>query len=428
MRLLFISDVGSVHARRWASEMIRRGHEVVFLSVRPGELEGATVIYRDPGDLPAPKWLKLLRHLRFIIRECWYFWFGGFDVIHVHYLRADAIAWAASWHPRSVISVWGSDVRLVEEGGDPRHLGLRRRALEKAALVTATNQFLADRVRKLAPDAKRIEIIPFGVDLSCFDRSRWVPPRRGVQMNAPDVIASKAKQSPRAHAQLNALEEVRFLSIKPRLLPTYGPDLAIRALAIVIRDFPSAKLTLVGSGDPAYKKELMDLAEELGISRRMVFLESVAHAEVPSLFAHTDVLVQSSRWESFGVVILEAAAMGVPAIATNVGGVSDIVVTGRRDVQFIRLGGLNAPDVIASEAKQSPFIPVQPNAPDTGVIVPAENVDALAEAMLILARDTEFRLRLGQNAYQMVISRYDFQKNADRMETLYREMVKGKPA
>jgi len=364
MRLLFISDVGSVHARRWASEMVRRGHKVTFLSVRPGELESVKVLYRNPGDLPAPKWLRLLRHLWFIFREWWLIRWGGFDIVHVHYLRADAIGWVAARHPRSVISVWGSDVRLVEEGGDPRRIGIRRRALEKAALVTATNQFLENRVRQLAPKVKRVEIVPFGVDLSRFNRSSCVPP---------------------------SSDEIRFLSIKPRLLSTYGPDIAIRALATVVREFPNARLTLVGSGESSYVQELKDLVKELGLHENITFIEQVAFSEVPSIFAHTDILVQSSRWESFGVVILEASAMGVPAIATDVGGVSNLLTNG-----------------------------------DTGLIVPSENVEALATAMLDLATDKELRQRLGENAYRMVISKYDFQKNADRMETLYNELIKGK--
>ena len=361
MRLLFISDIGSVHARRWASEMLRRGHEVTFLSVRPGELEGVKVLYRDTGDLPAPKWLKLIRHLWFIFREWWLIRWGGFNIIHVHYLRADAIAWVAAGHSRSVISVWGSDVRLVDEGGDPRRVGLRRRALEKAALVTATNQFLENRVRRLAPKVKRIEVVPFGVDLSRFNRSNWVPP---------------------------SSDEVRFLSIKPRLLPTYGPDIAIRALATVVREFPNARLTLVGTGETSYVQELKNLVLELGLEEHIVFIEQVAFSEVPSIFAHTDVLVQSSRWESFGVVILEAAAMGVPAIATDVGGVSNLMTNG-----------------------------------DTGLIIAPENSDALAAAMLKLAKDKECRLRLGENACRMVTSQYNFRKNADRMETLYHELI-----
>jgi glycosyltransferase involved in cell wall biosynthesis len=361
MRLFFINDIRSVHAQRWALEMVHRGHEVVFLSVRTGELEGVKVLYSDPGDLPAPKWLKLIRHLRFLFKEWWSIRWGGFDIVHVHYLRADATGWVASFHPRSVISVWGSDVRLVEEGGDPRRIGLRRRALEKVKLVTATNRFLEHRVRQLAPKVSRVEIIPFGVDLSHFDRSQWVP---------------------------SSSDEVRFLSIKPRLIPTYGPDIAIRAMAKVVPEFPTARLTLVGSGESSYVEELKDLTRELGISDHITFTEPVPFVEVPSLFAHTDVLVQSSRWESFGVVILEAAAMGVPAIATDVGGVSDLLTNG-----------------------------------DTGLIIPSENVDALAFAMLNLARDKDLRHRIGENAYHLVQSQYDFQKNADRMESLYHELI-----
>jgi glycosyltransferase involved in cell wall biosynthesis len=363
MRLLFVSDVNAVHSRRWASEMVRRGHDVVFLSVRPGDLDGVEVINRDPGDMPAPKWLRTIRYLRFLWLLRSMITQGGYDIVHVHYLRADAIGLVASRHPRSVISVWGSDIRPVQDGGDPRRLQLRRRALERASLVTATNRFLADIVRNSTRHIKRLEIVPFGVDLRRFDRNRWSPAFDGG---------------------------IRFCLVKPRLMELYGPDIAIRAFAVVAKKFPKASLLLVGSGEPAYITKLQALAKDQGVDKQVAFVERVEYSEMPSIFENADVLLQPSRWESFGVVILEAAAVGIPAIATDVGGVSELLV----------------------DAK-------------AGLLVPSGDVNALAEMMLRLAADEELRRRLGQNAHQMVCEHYDFQINADQMERLYMDLVEG---
>ena len=363
MRLLFVSDVNAVHSRRWASEMVHRGHEVAFLSVRPGDLDGVEVIDRDPGDLPAPKWLRTARHIRFLWLLRRMISQGNFDIVHVHYLRADAIGLVASRHPRTVISVWGSDIRPVKDGGDPRRTQLRRRALERAALVTATNNFLADIVRGTAPSVARLEIVPFGVDLTRFDRTRWTPSSDGG---------------------------IRFCLVKPRLMKLYGPDIAIRAFATVAKKSPKASLLLVGSGELSYVEELKTLAKDLRIDNQVIFREKVGYSDVPSIFENADVLLQPSRWESFGVVILEAAAVGVPAIGTDVGGVSELLV----------------------DAK-------------AGLLVPPEDPEALADMMLRLAADEELRSRLGQNAYRMVRENYDFHSNADHMERLYMELVKG---
>jgi glycosyltransferase involved in cell wall biosynthesis len=60
-----------------------------------------------------------------------------------------------------------------------------------------------------------------------------------------------------------------------------------------------------------------------------------------------------------------------------------------------------------------------------GLLVPPEDADALADMMLRLAADEELRRRLGQNAYQMICDRYNFQTNADQMERLYSDLVEG---
>ena len=69
MRILYISDINAVHTQRWASAMLERGHEVVVLSVRSGALDGVKVIFCDPGDLPAPIWIRILRHIKFLLLD-----------------------------------------------------------------------------------------------------------------------------------------------------------------------------------------------------------------------------------------------------------------------------------------------------------------------------------------------------------------------
>ncbi|MDP8228474.1 MAG: glycosyltransferase family 4 protein [Candidatus Electryoneaceae bacterium] len=363
LRILFISNVNSAHARRWARFMTKLGHTIVFLSVQPGTLDDIEVIYRDPGD-HGPKWLKYLSHTQFILYERQLIATGGFDIVHVHFLRADMIGWVAMSHPRAIISVWGSDVRLPEDGGDPTRIGIKRKAIQRAALITVTNGFLEDQVRKLHPKVKRVEIVPFGVD---------------------NIFLNKGKRT--------IIDEIRihFCFAKPRLLQLYGLDLLIKAFSRVVRRYPRSKLSIVGRGEPKYLKELHSLVEKAGIKKQVTFTGYLSTDELSAIFQRSDILVQPSRWESFGVVLLEAMAVDLPVIATNVGGVSELVI---------------------NEV--------------TGLLVPPDDLDALTESMLKLAGDKGLRQRLAQNGRSMASYVYNFDMHGERMETLYYELTDGK--
>jgi glycosyltransferase involved in cell wall biosynthesis len=364
MRILFIGDISNIHVIRWVRYMVGRGYEVVILSTRRGEVPGARVIHLDPGDKPGRRWIKILRHLWFIINEWLIIKFGRFDIVNVHFLRADMIGWIATLHPRTVITVYGSDMRPVAEGGDPRRLGWKRSALCRAAAITAVNPFLEDKVRAMAPDVKKTEIIPFGVDLSRFNRRGWKP---------------------------GGTDQIRFCLVKLALDGVYGPDIAIQAMARVVRQYPAATLTLVGDGDEKYVLELRALVNRLNLQSAVNFIRRVEHEKLARIFEQNDVVLQPSRWESFGVVILEAAAVGLPAIASRVGGVPDLIIEGV-----------------------------------TGLTFPPEDVEALAEAMIKLTADPALRNQMGRNAHDLARKLYSFDMHAGRMEELYAQLLEDK--
>jgi len=364
MRILYVSDITSVHTMRWVHYMVNRGHEVVVLSVRPGDVKGARVIYLDPGDNPAPKWLRIMRHLWFILNEWRMIKAGGFDIVHVHYLRADLTGLVATCHPNSIISVWGSDVRPISEGGDPRRIGSRRKALERTNVVTAANSFNETNVRKIAPSVKQVEIVPFGVDLSIFNPRGW----------------HGGKPS-----------EIVFCVPKLKLIPLYGQDIAVRALARVVKNFPGARLILTGEGEGDFLEKLKSLVRKFGLHKQVSFTGRLDHHALLKVFQQCDVILQPSRWDTFGVAILDAGAVNLPSISTAVGGVTDLVINGV-----------------------------------TGLTVPPENVEALTQAMIRLAEDPELRIKLGQNARDLASNLYSFDMHAKRMEAIYRDLINRK--
>ncbi|NQU04500.1 MAG: glycosyltransferase family 4 protein [Calditrichaeota bacterium] len=364
MKILHITDITSVHAVRWIGDTIKRGHDVTVLSVSPGTLEGSRVIYLDPGDKPAPMWLRAFRYLIFLIKEWLLVKTGGFDIVHVHYLRADQIGYVATMHPRCLISVWGSDVRPVADGGDTRRVELRKKTLEAAARILAVNSFLEDIVRSFAPAVKKIEVVPFGIEMEKYNGKPY---------------------------RSRGLNETWFCYAKLRLADYYGPDLAIKALSIVVEHCPGARLAMLGYGDTEYTEQLKSLINKHNLEKYIKFFGVLNSEDLISFIAQNDVLLQPSRWESFGVVVLEAAALSKPSIATRVGGVSEIVING-----------------------------------ETGITVPSEDVEALAEAMIQLTENTELRRSYGENAREFVRGLYDFNMHAARVNDLYHEMLNGK--
>jgi glycosyltransferase involved in cell wall biosynthesis len=105
-----------------------------------------------------------------------------------------------------------------------------------------------------------------------------------------------------------------------------APDDAIRALAVARRAIPRIRLLLVGDGSPEFKTHLLDLCSSLGISDRVIF--TGFRTDVASILSHSHVLVMPSRNDSFGRVLIEAMAVGIPVIGVDAGGISEVVEDG----------------------------------------------------------------------------------------------------
>lgn len=135
----------------------------------------------------------------------------------------------------------------------------------------------------------------------------------------------------------------RFVSVG-RLAYQKGHDIAIRAFRQVVDRFPQATFAILGAGSE--EAALSALVQQLGLETN-VFLKGVVSDPAPEL-AQASAFISAARWEGFGVAIVEALSAGLPVIATRCDfGPEDIIT-----------------------------------APELGVLVPAEDVDALASAMI----------------------------------------------
>jgi len=161
-----------------------------------------------------------------------------------------------------------------------------------------------------------------------------------------------------------------------RLVTGKGVDLVLHALKILdAREIPYQYLV---GGDGPEKERLRALADTLGLQGKVKFKGSVVGEDKWCLLRMADVFVLSSRFEpsiqwqeGFGIALVEAAAFGLPAIGSTSGGIPDAVVHG-----------------------------------ETGILVPEESPQGIADALTLLYREPEIRLRMGKAARERARSQF----------------------
>lgn len=156
----------------------------------------------------------------------------------------------------------------------------------------------------------------------------------------------------------------------------------------VVQRHPGAQLRLAGEG--LLRAELMQRAADLGIAQSFTFLGF--RRDIAALYGAADGFVLSSAWEGMPNVVMEALGAGTPVVATDVGGVAELVEEGR-----------------------------------SGLIVPPRDPGALAAAMeRLMSLPEEERRRMGQCGRAYVQANHELEGIVDTWEGLYRELLKGK--
>lgn len=124
-----------------------------------------------------------------------------------------------------------------------------------------------------------------------------------------------------------ASPEERILLFVGRLVWQKGVKYFIEAAPSILREHPEAKLVIVGEGNMC--QDLRKLASNLGISQKVYLTGRVSDNILNSLYGLADILVVPSIYEPFGLSALEGMASGVPVVASEVGGLSDIITDGK---------------------------------------------------------------------------------------------------
>ena len=165
-----------------------------------------------------------------------------------------------------------------------------------------------------------------------------------------------------------------------------GLDTLIRAFRTVAAVYDRLTLRLVGDGP--LRPMLEALARAHGLSGRIEFLGALSRPEIVRLMKETDLFVLPSRSEPFGLALLEAAVCRRAIVATDVGGIPEII---RHEV--------------------------------SGLLVPPDNVEALSASLLRLLDHPSLRRALGESAYQTVSSRFSWEMMGGQYESLMSRLV-----
>ena len=272
---------------------------------------------------------------------------SGAALIHAHGSRGALYAGLAA-RGLGVPLVWHARIAERDRWLDPILLGLATRVIAISAAVAA--RFAG------SPLASRVRVVPNGVDLE-----RWTP--------------AGAPPPPSPHVLLPG-----------RLMPAKGQETLLRAAPAILARYPSTRFVLLGADDGGEAARLRAMARELGIDDA---LELRPWTDDPRpIFEAAEVVTLPSRAEGFGRVLIEAACLEKPVVASRVGGIPEVVVDG-----------------------------------ETGLLVAPDDPSALADALGRLLGDPGLRAKLGAAARRRVTERFSAARHVAAVERVYTEAL-----
>jgi glycosyltransferase involved in cell wall biosynthesis len=284
-------------------------------------------------------------------------------LVHSHEYKGDILAYLVSRIHRipimSTIHGW-----IVNNVKARIYIGMGRRVLPRFDRVVAVS------------DETRARVLGCGVP----------PDRLAVIHNAIVTEHYESEAHPRGvfRARFGIPADAYVVGYIGRLNPEKGQSLLLNAAARIAASRPRPWLAFVGDGPD--RAALEREAAALGLSDRVVFTGHLS--DVRPVYRDLDVLALTSYTEGFPNVLLESLCMGTPVIATDVGGVRELIQDG-----------------------------------DTGVLVPPGSAAAIATGLVKLMDQREWAKALAVRGKQLVFERYRFLDRVRREEALYREIL-----
>lgn len=272
-----------------------------------------------------------------------------FDIVHAHWLIPQGIVQSFFKKPY-IVTGHGGDVTSLNKGIFRK---LKIRCIKRAKKITVVSEHLKKEVKKLIPEINP-DVISMGVDVSIFGKQYYVPNYFGQ-------------------------EDKKVVLFVGRLAEIKGVAYLIDAMKKV-----NALLVIVGDGPlrEALEKQAVEMKD------KVLFLGAKTHIELKTIYASADIFVAPSitagngEREGLGLVILEAMASGLPVVASNSGGITEIIHNGQN-----------------------------------GLLCKEKNCNQIAEAVKILLQDEDFRNQIIENS-KNAVKKYDYSNIARQYSLL----------
>ena len=281
---------------------------------------------------------------------------GNYDIIHVHLFPADIfVAISSLFLPKRIKFIFS-------EHNDYN----RRRSIKFFKVI---DSFTYSRYDKIVCVSKQVEKALI----------MWCPKTSCKVI----VIKNAIPVSDKSNFEGEKLYDIIFVG---RLEKQKGVNILLKAIQILEEKYHrSLRVAIVGDG--SLMNDLKELALQYDINEYTYFLG--VRKDVLELMRKAFIFVLPSRWEGFGLVLLEAMSVGVPIIATKVGGIPEVIEDGK-----------------------------------DGILVEPENPEELSNAILRLLDNKELRSLVSSNAYKKVKGEYSIEKYTKTLLNLYKELTK----
>ena len=236
--------------------------------------------------------------------------------------------------------------------------------LSHAKVIISPSEYYVNESRFLGKYRDKIVVIPNGINIEDFD-----------------ISYSKEECRERLGLPLDK-NLILFFGV---LIERKGVDILIKAMPKVIKNSPDTKLVIAGEG--WFRKRLEKLSQTFGIENHVEFTGYIKEENKPLYYKATDLFVLPSLDECFGIVNLEAMACGTPIVASNVGGI---------------------PEIIKDK--------------ENGLLTPPKDPDALANAITYLLENEDVREKIGRNGRKKVED-YSWDEIAEETEKVYKGAI-----
>ncbi|MBD3412867.1 MAG: glycosyltransferase [Candidatus Aminicenantes bacterium] len=340
-------------------ELKRKGYPCRFY-VQPksplykkSEKEGLPVFpLKVRGEMDIVSVLKLARQMK--KQDC--------ALVHSHDAHAAAVSAMAASRAKVPIRVISRRVDFPLKNNYFSKIKYQR----EVDLIIAISKAVKKVLVSGGLDKKRIRVVPSGIDYTPFEN-----------------IASKDY----LHRELGFSKDDFLVGIVAHLADHKGHKYLIEAAGILKKKAPHIKLVIVGKGP--LRMELDEQAKETNVDDIIFFLGF--REDVPQILASLDLFVLSSYLEGLGTSIMDAMASHLPVVATEVGGI---------------------PELVTHEK--------------TGLLVPPRDPDSLAQAILRLYNDRKLATLYGENGYKEVHEKFSSRAMAKKVIKEYEHIARRK--